>query len=359
MRRAILTLHLIVALVAGAFLVVLGTTGSIMAFEPELDHLLHRQLWRVPDQSMPTPPGRKSLEELGAAASKAQHGEQPIGFLMSTSPDLAYQVLFRGRSVFVDQYTGAVLGVRASGPDFLSRVHQLHLRLLIQNSSDAGKTIVKWASVALLVLLLSGLYLWWPAKRMAIRSERGTRRWWFDLHNAVGIWSFLFVGLATLTGVAIGFDDALSPLVYKATASAPIAMYTRVPPFTVRPSDARISVDEAVAIARKTLPGAIPISINVPARTGVYAISARFPEDLTPGGRSRIYIDQYSGAMLLAEGSRTAPAGSRLLTLNRALHTGDVFGMPSKIVMSIASLALIAQLVSGLVMWLRKRDGAR
>ena len=350
MRRTILTLHLIVALVAGAFLIVLGATGSIMAFETELDHVLHRQRWYVTPQST-----TKTLEELGAAASQTQPGQRPRGYLLSTSPNLAYEVLFPTRVVFVDPYTGAVLGDRGNAPDFLSRVHQLHLRLLIQNRSDTGKTIVKWASVALLILLASGLYLWWPARRIAIRAERGTRRWWFDLHNVVGIWSFVFVALATLTGLAIGFDERLIPLVYKATQSAPVAMYARMAPFTVTPSGARIGVDEAVAVARRSLPGATPISVNVPAPTGVYAISARFPEDLTPGGRSRIYIDQYSGAVLLAEGSRTAPEGSRLITLNRALHTGDVFGMPSKIVMSVASLALIAQLVSGLVMWLRKR----
>src|SRR4029077_13499052 len=201
MRRAILTLHLIVALVAGVFLVVVGTTGSIMAFEPELDHLLHRQRSYVPPQST-----TKTLEELGAVASTTQAGERPRGYLLATSPNLSYQVLFPTRVVFVDPYTGAVLGDRANAPDFLSRVHQLHLRLLIQNKSDTGKSIVKWTSVALMILLASGLYLWWPATRMAIRAERGTRRWWFDLHNAVGIWSFVFVALATLTGLAIGFD---------------------------------------------------------------------------------------------------------------------------------------------------------
>jgi len=349
MRLTILTLHLVVALAAGAFVVVLGVTGGIMAFEPELDHVLHRDLWYVTPRST-----TKTLEELGAAASASQSGERVNGYLLSTSPNLAYQVLFRGRSVFVDQYTGRVIGVRASGPDFLSRVHQLHLRLLIQNKADSGKTIVKWTGVALLYLLASGLYLWWPLKRGAIRSARGTRRWWFDLHNAAGIWSVVFVGLATLTGLAIGFDDELIPVLYKVTRSAPVVMYARVPPFTVKPAGAAIGPDRAVAIARATLPSATPISVNMPPPTGVYGISARYPEDLTPGGRSRIFVDQYSGAVLLAEGSRTAPAGSRLITLNRALHTGDVLGLPSKIVMSLASFAVVLQLISGVIMWMRK-----
>ena len=213
---------------------------------------------------------------------------------------------------------------------------------------------MRGASVGLLFLLASGLYLWWPAKRVRIRSERGTRRWWFDLHNAVGIWSFVFVALATSTGLVIGFDDEITPFVYKATGSSPVAVYTRPPPFKVTPGGQPIGPDRAIEIARAALRGAMPISVNVPPPTGVYAVSARYPEDLTPGGRSRIYIDQYSGAVLLAEGSRTAPTGTRLITLNRALHTGDVLGIPSKIVMSLASLAVVLQLISGVVMWLRR-----
>jgi uncharacterized iron-regulated membrane protein len=354
MRRIILKVHLVAALAAGVFLAVLGLTGAIMAFEPELDHLLHRPLWHVAPEG-----ATRTLAELGDAASKTQDGQRPTGFLLSTEPDLSYQILFRGRSVFVDQYRGTVLGERASGPDFLSRVHQLHLRLLIQNESDSGKTVAKWAAVAMVLLLSSGMYLWWPTKRVRVRSSRGTRRWWFDLHNTVGVWSFVFTATATVTGLAIGFDEHFVPWIYAATRSAPAVMYTRPPRFTIAPSGSPIGPDRAVAIARAALPGASPISLQIPPPNGVYAISARYPEDLTPGGRSRIYVDQYSGAVLAAEGSRTAPAGSRVITLNRALHTGDVFGMPSKIVMSIASLALVMQLISGVVMWVRKPDAGR
>jgi uncharacterized iron-regulated membrane protein len=351
MRKLVLQLHLIVALVAGLFLAVFGITGSIMAFEPELDRLLHARVAYVTPRGAPKP-----LAALGAAASAASPGERVTGYLMSVSPNVSWQVLFRGRGVFVDQYTAAVLGTRDPGPDLLARIHQLHLRLLIQNRADTGKAIMTWAGAALLVLLLSGLYLWWPLKRVAI--QRG-RRFWFDLHNAAGIVSFAFLLAIAVTGIVIGFDDRIVPLIYAATRSAPVAMYARIPPFTVTPHGSPIGPDRAIAIARDALPGTTPISVNVPAPAGVYAVSARFPEDLTPGGRSRVYIDQYSGAVLIAEGSRTAPAGSRVITLNRAIHTGDLFGMPSKILMSVASLAVVVQLVSGLLLWWRKRASPR
>jgi len=115
-----------------------------------------------------------------------------------------------------------------------------------------------------------------------------------------------------------------------------------------------ISPDEAVAIAARTLPGAAPILANVTTGTAAYRVALRYPEDLTPGGRSRVFVDPYSGAVLQAESSRTTAAGTRLVNLNRAVHTGDVFGIPTKIVMSLASLAAVAQAITGTVMWWKR-----
>ena len=68
-------------------------------------------------------------------------------------------------------------------------------------------------------------------------------------------------------------------------------------------------------------------------------------------------VDQYTGKVLFVEGSRTAPAGTRLVIANRALHTGDIFGVPSKTVASLASLLLVVQAISGIAMWWKRRKG--
>ena len=110
------------------------------------------------------------------------------------------------------------------------------------------------------------------------------------------------------------------------------------------PADPKpITPDQAIETARAALPSATPFSINIPGPKDAYFIRARYPEDLTGGGRSQVIVDQYSGKVLAAEGSRTAPAGSRIITANRAIHTGDIFGLPSKVIMSLASLTLMAQ----------------
>lgn len=349
-RKLLFNLHLYLALVAGIFVLILGLTGSIMAFEPEIDHLLHSQLSYVTVQGPP-----KSLVELGEAVAKAFPGERPGGYLLPDSPNLSYGVSTKRGLVAVNPYTAQILGVRPGGQDFLGYVHQLHLRLLIRNRADTGKTIVTWAGVATLLVLISGLYLWWPLKRVKIQTNTTGRRFWFDLHNAVGIFSLLFLLVLTFTGLMIGFEEKTVPMFYSMTGSQPSQPPPMVPP---PPPGARpISPDQAMQIARTALPGTQPFQINVPGPKGAYQIRSRFPEDLTPGGRSRVIVDQYTGQVLFAEGSRTAPGGARLVIANRAIHTGDIFGIPTKTVMCLACLMAVVQVISGVTMWWKRSVG--
>src|SRR5438477_12889715 len=99
MRKFLYNLHLYAGLIAGIFIVISGLTGSIMAFEPEIDHLLHWKLAYV------TPHGRApSLSELGAAIAQAHPGEPIRGFELSTTPELAHRDAVPRRVLHVDHY---------------------------------------------------------------------------------------------------------------------------------------------------------------------------------------------------------------------------------------------------------------
>jgi uncharacterized iron-regulated membrane protein len=343
MRRLLLNLHLYAALITGVFVVILGVTGSIMAFEDQIDHLTHPHLFFVTPQAR-----RLSLDELAVAAAQRFPREKATFFGMSPSPALSSYVVFDSGNVYVNPYTGEVLGVR-DGPTWLSYVHQFHLRL---NAGATGKKIVSWVGVVMLFLLLSGLYLWWPLKRTTVKWNAGPKRLWLDVHSAVGIFSLVFLLLLTVTGIVIGFESVSTPLFFGITHSEPLRGNFRATP---RPAVVRLTPDQAVAAAGAALPGATPISVNVPGATGVYRVALRYPEDLTPGGRSRVFVDPYGGAVLQAESSRTTAAGTRLVNANRAIHTGDIYGLPSKAVMSLASLMAALQAVSGVMLWWKRR----
>jgi uncharacterized iron-regulated membrane protein len=351
MRKLLFNLHLYGALVAGIFITLFGITGSIMAFEPELDHVLHRHRSYVAPQGQPKP-----LTELATAAAK--YGLDQPAFLPSVSPSISYAIEFRDRIVYINQYTGEVLEVRHSTVDSLDVIHQLHLRLATPFLSNnrtvfrVGQRIMDVSGVVALFLVLSGVYLWWPTKRVRVEWRSGGRKLWFDLHNAVGIFSLVFLLILCVTGMMIGFKEMTVPLAYELTGSQEVEVPKQQ--IEVQPGKPLITPDQAVEIASTALPGATPILLTSPNPRQLVRVNLRYPEDRTPGGRSRVFIDPYSGKVMFSDSSRTTAAGTKVVTLIRAIHTGDVFGTPSKTVMSLASLAIAMQMVSGMVMWWKR-----
>src|SRR5207302_9080103 len=110
MRKLIFNLHLYIALVAGLFVITLGLTGAIMAFESDLDHVLR------PSLSYVTPHDhRLTLAELADAVAKAFPGERATGFQVSPAPNISAGVSTKRGLIMVDPYTGAILGIRPGG----------------------------------------------------------------------------------------------------------------------------------------------------------------------------------------------------------------------------------------------------
>lgn len=112
----------------------------------------------------------------------------------------------------------------------------------------------------MLGLAITGLVLRWPRKILAIGSASSWKRTNFDLHDVLGFYSSLVTLFITLSGVLIAFEGTTDPLVRRlnhepdapAPQSAPVA------------GGKRISVDEAIAIGERTLPGAFASNVGIP-----------------------------------------------------------------------------------------------
>jgi len=345
-RRLVLKIHLVTALIAGAFLVLLGATGSIIAFEPELDRLLH------PELSYVTPIGRVlSLAEIGDAISRAYGGEPIVAFLPSASPHVPTEVILPRGIVVANQYTGEILGVRTRGQTFLGLVRALHVRLA---GGDAGRNILRWSAVAMLFSLASGFYLWWPPKRVRIRGPWGSGRFWFDLHNAIGILSFLPLLALGGTGIVIGFEDQVALLLDKQAGSGPVHVIPTFARSEPEPGAIQITPDQAIAIARAQLPGAVPYRVQMPRYGGVYIVALTFSDNRIASERNSISIDPWNGKIISTSLSAELTTRDWFMAANEAIHTGTILGAPSRIIAALVSILLPVQAVSGLIIWLRR-----
>jgi uncharacterized iron-regulated membrane protein len=353
-RNLILKTHLWLGLTAAIFLFILGLTGSVIAFENDIEHWMNPALFYVNagPHAMPEDDLIRTVEQRFAPARVA-------GVHIFRENNLAQAMQMTDRAtVTINPYDGAILG-RTTGASstqkMIGYIHQLHTHLvpdprIAANAARIGEKVVQVAGFLLCLLVPTGLILWWRMKRASIKWSASWFRICFDGHNTIGIYAGLFLFVAAVTGVLIGWEDVF----YSATNSA---APSRFPPLQSAPADgaAPIGAGRAAELARAAMPGASLSGYQLPLNPkAAYAVFLRVPEDSSEATHSYVFVDQYNGKVLYVRNFLTDSPGYRAVRFNRSIHTGDVWGAPGHILMSISSLLLAAMVATGLVIWLKK-----
>jgi uncharacterized iron-regulated membrane protein len=361
-RKILLIVHLYVGLTAGIFLAILGLTGSIIALDEDIDHWLHPELWYVTE-------GRRALPENDLVSTAQNRFPRARVFFVEfpRSPNLAQLMqMTDGTAVYINPYDATILGstVGRSNSDLtLAYLRQIHLRLLPDSDwtpklGTPGRIIVSLASLLLCVQVPIGVVLWWRKKQAAIHFKATDFKvpWsklFHDAHQAIGIYAALFLMILAFTGVVIGFDFG-PKMIYAVTRSAPPAAPASYPSTVIAGANP-LMADRVLEIARGALPGAATAMLVMPLRAnGAFSVLMRVPEETSRNVHSVVTIDQYSGKVLFMRDFAKGSAGYRLIRLNRAIHTGDIFGLASRIILSLASLMLVAMVITGMVIWWKK-----
>jgi uncharacterized iron-regulated membrane protein len=342
-RKTIFKAHLYAALATGCILIVIAFTGCLLVFELQMDR------WLDPAVSYVEPKGeRVPLTTILTRLQSAYPGLK-VTELNFGGPESSLMARIGGHRVFVNPYTSEIIASRFGEPASYHLRH-LHRELM---AGKTGAFIVNWVTLLLVFQSLSGLYLWWPLKRTTVKLSGSWRRLNFDLHHAVGFFSSAFICVLCITGLVKAYGDKLQPFFDRATNSPTM---TRDVPSKPANAMSTVSIDEAVATAKVRLPGAALARI-IPAKdkNGSWVVQMKFPDDSTVPGRSWVVIDQYSGAVLSSLDARTAPAGSKIPILNRAIHVGGLYGAPTRILAFATGLVVLLQTVTGYIMWWRKR----
>ena len=357
-RAWVLRLHLWIGLPSALFLLVIGLSGAVIAFENDYDRWLNPRLWNV------TPTAHRVSQQalLDTVLARVAPASVSAIFMQDRRPDAAQRYLVSGgREVFADPYTGAILGVRDHDPPLsavLRVVHQLHIRLvhIRIGSMDVGKAIVEAAGVAMLCLLPTGFWLWWRRRRLTLNWKANWKRITWDLHSVTGIYSFVFLLLMSVTGFFISFEQPL----YWATSSPPYQR-TRPPHSIVATAPGgRVNLDSMLAAADAALPGQTTVAVGWPQDgQDSYDIEKRAPDDRSATSHGTVFEDQHSGRVLRVDDFDKIAPGYRAVRINRSLHTGDWWGLPGHIVLSITSLVLALMAVTGVIIWWRKLDSTQ
>jgi len=373
-RKLWLKVHLYLGLFAGAVFVLIGLTGSLLAFEFPIDEWLNPTLMTAPaaKQHQAYLP-LEVIVTTGLKALPADSKASAIGF--PRHPGLAFDLWFEQPSpntdrsenhqLFINPYTGEVTGQRLKvdfergwrGP-LMDVILRLHYSLA---TGATGMTTVGFIGLALLFSVLTGLILWRPnpgklRQALTIKRHASFVRFNFDLHKTFGFYTAVILLFLILSGVFLIFPDQGRALV---RVFSPIGeqypiYQSALPEGAATP----ISLAQAVAIADARFPDGQYRWIGFPLdRRGVYHIGKRESGEVSPRAPYRqLWIDQYSGKVLHAQEARTRSAGDIFIQWLYPLHTGEAFGLTGQIIILIAGLLPLLLYVTGVIRWLQKHN---
>ncbi len=215
MRKIFRNIHLWLSVPFGILITLICFSGAALVFEKEVMELCHRELYFVKKvEAAPLP-----MEQLMTkVAATLPDSVSVTGVNISSDPERAYQVTLskpRRASMYVDQYTGEITGKYERAPlfNFMFRMHRWLLDSMKQDGGIFwGKMIVGTSTLMFVFVLISGVVVWWPRTRKALKNSlkivanKGWRRFWYDLHVAGGMYALVFLLSMALTGLTWSFQ---------------------------------------------------------------------------------------------------------------------------------------------------------
>lgn len=368
-RRILFQIHWFLGVTAGIVLAVMGVTGAMMAFEDEIMAALSPGIVTLAPSSAPT----MTADALIAAASRQRQGARVAQLVIERDPTRAGEVSFapakgqrRGAHAFIDPRTGQLLGT-ATGEAVFRTAMDLHRWLALPGGPRGiGRQITGFAAFALIFFALSGLYLRWPRRPLDWRSwfvldlRKTGRNLHRALHAVIGGWVMIFYLVSALTGLTWSYDWYRDGARYVLTGKAgehregrqrPAEADAPVP--RIAPAWAAFERIEGARWARAAIgvpSGDKPVTIRMLPR------GARF-DRMT----DELRFDVETGALVKADryADRTRTAGEAIAGNFYAIHTGSFFGLPGRIAMLLASLAMPLFTITGFLLYFARRRSKR
>jgi uncharacterized iron-regulated membrane protein len=398
-RKILFWCHLATGVTVGLIVLIMSVTGVLLTYEKQMLAWADARAVQVPAHAAGARP--LPVEQLMQRVAQTESGT-PTAVTWLAGENAPMKVVFgREKTIYVDPYTGAVLGEGAPKMRaFFRGVTDWHRWLgRSGDGRDRGKMITGAANLGFLFLVLSGLYLWFPRNwtRGAFRNVTFFRRGLrakardFNWHHVIGFWSFVPLAVIVASAAVISYPWA-SNLVYRLAGEEPPAQ--NGPPgggaggpggaaagATARaggPSAGRgareggargeggegtrggdeplfAGVDPLVATARQKVDGWRTISMTLPKSADAPVV---FNIDRGTGGqpqkRASLSLDRATGAEVKWEPFAAGTTGRKARSILRFAHTGEVLGIIGQTIAGLVSLGAAVLVYTGIALSLRR-----
>lgn len=373
--------HFYAALFVIPFVLVFAVTGSIYLFKSQIENELYRDLYRVAPVGKPIAP-----ESQVQAALSAYPGSVVEAYIPPKSP--SHSALVRVKTtdrqkmtVAVNPGTGAVPGAINEQQRPLQVIREFHGKLLL---GKTGQAVQELAASWTMILILTGLYLWWPRRGSKLlgtflpRLKTSGRIFWRDLHSITGFWISGLLIFLIVTGLpwsvvsgdlihqaasrigrgspdtGIGWDGGGSHTVQSPHLGQDWTT-THAQQLAGKASSQRangqtpLPLSQVLRIAQATPSLAAPYEIRMPVdERGVYSIVTA--HDGKPENTAYIHLDQYTGDIVKEVRWHDFGPLAKAIAIGVALHEGRYFGLPNQLLGLAACWGLIFMIIAGIGM---------
>jgi uncharacterized iron-regulated membrane protein len=390
MRSILVRLHRWFGIGTALFLFVSGLTGAIIAWNQELDALLNPEFY----YARSTAPALSALElanRIEAADPRLQVTYLPLGIV----PGRTLQMRVQGRpdpatgkpyglgfnQIAVDPGTGIIQGHRDWGALSLKRInlmpflYQFHYTLYLPTTGSGiaigvwllGIVAIVWLfdSVIALILAFPSFKTW--RKSFAFRLRRGGYTLVFDLHRSGGVWVWGLLCVIALTSISMNLErPVMRPIVSLFSSLTPEPESN---PALLAPQPAGITVlsrerivELASAAGHKMKLNAEPGATIVIASLHLYGVGYFEPGGLYADGRlgnAWTYWDARTGREVGGTVPGQGTAGDIFLQAQFPLHSGRLFGLPGRILVSFMGVMVALLSATALIIWFKKLKARR
>jgi uncharacterized iron-regulated membrane protein len=366
-RRLLTRLHRWSGLTLLVLLFVAGATGGVLTFRDELERAVNPHLHIVApgERRVPLQDVIDTVERRYPMARVST-----ITLRTDTEADASLVVYLAKRpgtppgdlpasEAFVDPYSGTILGDRNRRHPVFSRANlvpmliRLHYSLLLETP---GAWLMGSAAIVWLLTSAIGLALAWPTSwlragswrpSITVRRHDGPYKLAYDLHRALGVALLPLWIVLAFTSVYLNFPNLVR------TVTARVATVTAAPARAHVQHEQLVSPDRAIAAAVARVPGAKPFGITRDFARSWYSVRLVAPADVNPSGNTQVYVDFSTGMVVAVRLASVVSVGDRFLLWQFPLHSGEAFGRPGRVAVSLTAMVLVVLCGTGLYVWWR------
>lgn len=351
--------HFYCGLIFLPFIMILCITGGIYLFQDEYEAMAYHELMNVEA-------GQNKLTDSQLLTIVKNQYPGHMIMLYKTPADASHSVEMliapmpmNGQkiSVFIDPYTGKILGDMNNNTRLMELMKDIHGNMF---AGKVGTKFVETAACWTIVLMITGLFMWWPRPKFSVwgtllpRLNSGKRLFWRDLHGVSAFYFSFFILFLLITGLPWTdvWGGSFGLLQKSIGQNEPASFFAGNINSTVVEGQPKLSLDQVISSARsKGLDGRLMIKI-ANKKDGVYSIM-RDSDDSAK--RIVLIIDQYSGEIIHDVRWANTPFLARAVALGVKLHRGEYFGFPNQMLALATAVVLLFICISAMVMWWQRR----